>query len=178
MVEDLSTRHDFVGDLFERPGSPEEWDRYRLSDEQIESYRKNGYLIVENLLAGDHRNCLCQRALDVILDRTESAGSMKIMMEGRTDIQSVPVEEREARAQHDAVDPVRAQLVAHAGREQARHDDVEAPGAQHCLERCQQEAVDDRAELHERDGLVAQQETDADVGDTEQQEERSELEVP
>lgn len=69
-----------------------------LSDVQIKFYRKNGYLIVENLLAGDHRNCLCQRALDVILDRTESAGSMKIMMEGRTDIQSVPVEEREARA--------------------------------------------------------------------------------
>ena len=48
MVEDLSTYHKLIGELFKRPDTPEEWTEYRLSDEQVKFYRENGYL------EGDH----------------------------------------------------------------------------------------------------------------------------
>jgi ectoine hydroxylase-related dioxygenase (phytanoyl-CoA dioxygenase family) len=44
MATDLSTRHDLVGDLFSFPKSRDEWDRYRLSDEQVAFYHDQGYL--------------------------------------------------------------------------------------------------------------------------------------
>lgn len=43
-MRDLSTQHTFVSDLFQRPSSREEWLRYRLTDEQVQFYRDNGYL--------------------------------------------------------------------------------------------------------------------------------------
>jgi len=43
-VRDLSTIHEPVTDLFERPGSVSEWSRFRLSAEQFEFYRREGYL--------------------------------------------------------------------------------------------------------------------------------------
>jgi ectoine hydroxylase-related dioxygenase (phytanoyl-CoA dioxygenase family) len=50
MVEDLSTHHDLIGDLFKKPRTPEDWNQYRLSDEQVEFYRENGYLAGIRLL--------------------------------------------------------------------------------------------------------------------------------
>lgn len=44
MVEDLSTRHDLVGDLLKPPASPKDWESYRLSDEQVEFFNEYGYL--------------------------------------------------------------------------------------------------------------------------------------
>jgi ectoine hydroxylase-related dioxygenase (phytanoyl-CoA dioxygenase family) len=44
MNEDLSLHHDLVGDLFPRPSTSPEWTKYRLSDDQVEFYRENGYL--------------------------------------------------------------------------------------------------------------------------------------
>lgn len=44
MAADLSLRHDLVGDLFSVPRSEAEWDRYRLTDEQVASFHENGYL--------------------------------------------------------------------------------------------------------------------------------------
>jgi ectoine hydroxylase-related dioxygenase (phytanoyl-CoA dioxygenase family) len=44
MSEDLSTRHETVGDLFKLPRSPDEWARYRLSAEQVEFFREHGYV--------------------------------------------------------------------------------------------------------------------------------------
>jgi ectoine hydroxylase-related dioxygenase (phytanoyl-CoA dioxygenase family) len=44
MVVDLSTRHEPVSDLFPRPRRPEEWERYRLTAEQVAFYHENGYL--------------------------------------------------------------------------------------------------------------------------------------
>ena len=44
MVEDLSTHHEPLTDLFGRPHAPDEWERYRLSDEQVEFFHENGYL--------------------------------------------------------------------------------------------------------------------------------------
>lgn len=44
MVEDLSRRHELVGDLVSLPRSTSEWDRYRLSDDQVQCFHDNGYV--------------------------------------------------------------------------------------------------------------------------------------
>ncbi len=44
MVEDLSRRHDLVGDLLAPSRSPSEWERYRLRDEQVSFFHEQGYL--------------------------------------------------------------------------------------------------------------------------------------
>ena len=44
MIDDLSRYHAPLGDLFPRPVTTEEWESYRLSDEQVSFYRENGYL--------------------------------------------------------------------------------------------------------------------------------------
>lgn len=50
MAADLSLRHDLVGDLFSLPKSAAEWDKYRLTDEQVASFHENGYLAGVRLL--------------------------------------------------------------------------------------------------------------------------------
>ncbi len=42
MVEDLSRRHDLVSDFITQPRT--DWDRYRLSDEQVRFFHEQGYL--------------------------------------------------------------------------------------------------------------------------------------
>ncbi len=49
-AQDLSTRHEPVSNLFRQPATRAEWDRYRLSDEQLQFYRDNGYLAGVRLL--------------------------------------------------------------------------------------------------------------------------------
>ena len=44
MLEDLSNYHEPLGGLFEMPTCAEDWERYRLSREQIEFFREHGYL--------------------------------------------------------------------------------------------------------------------------------------
>lgn len=44
MVADLAMRHELVGDLIRRPTSASEWDRYRLSQDQLDFFHENGYL--------------------------------------------------------------------------------------------------------------------------------------
>lgn len=44
MATDLSTRHEPVGDLFPRPQTPDEWQQYALSSEQVDFFKENGYL--------------------------------------------------------------------------------------------------------------------------------------
>ncbi len=43
MVEDLSTHHSLIGNLFDKPRTTEEWAEFRLSDEQVQFYREQGY---------------------------------------------------------------------------------------------------------------------------------------
>jgi len=50
MLSDLSTTHHLITDLFAWPKTLQEWERYRLADEQIEFYRDNGYLAGVRLL--------------------------------------------------------------------------------------------------------------------------------
>ena len=51
-MTDLSTRHHPITSLFS-DSSPREWDRYPLSDEQVEFYETNGYLAGIRLLTDD-----------------------------------------------------------------------------------------------------------------------------
>ena len=44
MIEDLSTHHDLVSDLLRMPSTEEEWNRYRLSESQVDFFRENGYV--------------------------------------------------------------------------------------------------------------------------------------
>jgi ectoine hydroxylase-related dioxygenase (phytanoyl-CoA dioxygenase family) len=44
MIKDWSTVHKSTGELFALPKTKAEWDRYRLSPEQVEFFNENGYL--------------------------------------------------------------------------------------------------------------------------------------
>jgi ectoine hydroxylase-related dioxygenase (phytanoyl-CoA dioxygenase family) len=44
MAVDLSTYHEPMSEFLDWPQSREEWDRFRLSDEQVAFYHENGYL--------------------------------------------------------------------------------------------------------------------------------------
>ena len=42
--KDLSTVHALVSDIFRHPQNPEEWEQYKLTDEQVDFFNENGYL--------------------------------------------------------------------------------------------------------------------------------------
>jgi ectoine hydroxylase-related dioxygenase (phytanoyl-CoA dioxygenase family) len=44
MTADLSEKHELVGDLFSLPATPQDYEPFRLTDEQIHFYGENGYL--------------------------------------------------------------------------------------------------------------------------------------
>ncbi len=44
MTADLSLHHELLTDLFKMPSTAGEWDRYRLSDEQVGFFREYGYV--------------------------------------------------------------------------------------------------------------------------------------
>lgn len=50
MVADLSTRHEIISDLFTWPRTRDEWEQYRLGDEQVAFYHEHGYLAGVKLL--------------------------------------------------------------------------------------------------------------------------------
>jgi ectoine hydroxylase-related dioxygenase (phytanoyl-CoA dioxygenase family) len=66
MVEDLSTHHNLIGSLFKRQLTPEEWAEYRLSDEQVEFYRENGYLAGIRLLNDEQVEMLRQELAELV----------------------------------------------------------------------------------------------------------------
>lgn len=43
-VKDLSNYHRPVSDMFERPKTPEDWEKYRLTDEQVAHFHEYGHL--------------------------------------------------------------------------------------------------------------------------------------
>lgn len=57
-LKDLSFHHGFVGDLFVKPSHPEEWARYRLSDEQVGFYNEHGYLAGVRMLTDEQVDAL------------------------------------------------------------------------------------------------------------------------
>src|SRR5437868_6966277 len=44
MAKDLSDFHSMITDLFKWPSTEKEWDQYRLSDQQLNFFKENGYL--------------------------------------------------------------------------------------------------------------------------------------
>lgn len=42
--KDLSTVHALVSDIFRQPQTPEEWEQYKLTNEQVDFFNENGYL--------------------------------------------------------------------------------------------------------------------------------------
>lgn len=67
MTEDLSKHHDFVGDLFTKPSTREQWSHFRLTDEQVEFYREHGYLAGVRVL-NDEQIEVLRRELQELLD--------------------------------------------------------------------------------------------------------------
>ena len=42
--KDLSAVHELVSGIFQWPQAPEEWEQYKLSDEQVAFFDENGFL--------------------------------------------------------------------------------------------------------------------------------------
>ena len=53
MTADLSMRHDLVGDLISIPRSRDEWEQYKLTDDQVAFYHDQGYLAGVRILTED-----------------------------------------------------------------------------------------------------------------------------
>ena len=62
---DLSNKHHIVSDLFTWPRSLVEWDRLRLSENQIQFYRENGYLAGVRLLNDEQVEALSAEVDDL-----------------------------------------------------------------------------------------------------------------
>jgi ectoine hydroxylase-related dioxygenase (phytanoyl-CoA dioxygenase family) len=43
-IKDLSSVHELISDLFRWPGTKEEWEQFRLTDEQVDFFNKNGFV--------------------------------------------------------------------------------------------------------------------------------------
>ncbi len=66
MVEDLSLHHNPISNLFKDGGFSERWAEYRLTDEQVEFYRKNGYLAGVRLLNDEQVEVLRQELAELV----------------------------------------------------------------------------------------------------------------
>ena len=66
-IKDLADYHELVSDLFKQPKSREEWDQYRLSDEQVAHFHEYGYLSGIKLLEDDQIEVL-RNQLDEVID--------------------------------------------------------------------------------------------------------------
>jgi ectoine hydroxylase-related dioxygenase (phytanoyl-CoA dioxygenase family) len=58
MIDDLSRYHSPLSDLFPRPVTSQEWQAYRLSDEQVSFYKANGYLAGIRILSDNQIDAL------------------------------------------------------------------------------------------------------------------------
>ncbi|MEX0882216.1 MAG: phytanoyl-CoA dioxygenase family protein [Cyclobacteriaceae bacterium] len=66
MIKDLSKVHELVSDLFEWPKTKDEWEKYRLSEEQVAFFHENGYLPNIKLLEPKQVNLLNRELKDII----------------------------------------------------------------------------------------------------------------
>ena len=66
-VEDLAEVHHLISDLFNWPKSKEEWQQYKLTDEQVNHFHEEGYVSGIQLLNDKQINIL-RKELDEILD--------------------------------------------------------------------------------------------------------------
>ena len=66
MVEDLSRYHRPVSDLFPQPVTVQEWESYRLSDEQVSFYKEHGYLAGIRMLNEDQVEALRRELAELV----------------------------------------------------------------------------------------------------------------
>ena len=58
-MKDLADYSYPLTDLFAQPTSSDQWDRYRLSQDQIDFFHENGYLHLKNIISDE----LCQKLI-------------------------------------------------------------------------------------------------------------------
>ncbi len=66
MPEDLSFYHHPISNLFMLPASPEDWDRYHLSEEQVQFFHAHGYLSGLRILDHEQINQLRNELVDLM----------------------------------------------------------------------------------------------------------------
>ena len=66
-VKDLSTASHLISDLFKWPQTKQEWDKYRLTDGQIDFFNTNGYLAGVKML-DDHQIETLRKELSELAD--------------------------------------------------------------------------------------------------------------
>ena len=59
-MKDLSLYHQPITSMFRVPGSPEEWRQYALTEEQMDFYRREGYVSGLRLLTEEQVDMLCE----------------------------------------------------------------------------------------------------------------------
>ncbi len=65
-IKDLADYHELVSDLFKKPKSRDEWDQYRLTDEQVAHFHEYGYLSGIKLLEDDQIEVLRDQLTEVM----------------------------------------------------------------------------------------------------------------
>jgi len=70
IIEDLSIIHKPIGDLFPRPRNRDEWNQYRLTNDQVEFYHANGYLAGIRLL-NDEQIEVLREELNHLIDPSQ-----------------------------------------------------------------------------------------------------------
>jgi len=71
-VKDLSEVHELVSDLFQWPSSKSDWEKYKLTDEQVSFFNENGYLAGVKMLDDAQINFL-RKELSEIADTDHPA---------------------------------------------------------------------------------------------------------
>lgn len=66
MPRDLASRHELVGNLLRLPQSAEEWERFRLTDEQVAFFDQNGYLAGIQLLTPQQCDVLLEELQELV----------------------------------------------------------------------------------------------------------------
>ncbi|PYS21493.1 MAG: phytanoyl-CoA dioxygenase family protein [Acidobacteria bacterium] len=66
MTADLSRHHRPITDLFESPSRDEDWNQYRLTDDQIQFFQTNGYLTAIRLLNDEQIEVLREELAELI----------------------------------------------------------------------------------------------------------------
>lgn len=64
-VKDLSQVHEQITNMFPWPKTKSDWDQYRLSNEQVDFFKENGYLPGIKLLNEDHLDVLRKELFDL-----------------------------------------------------------------------------------------------------------------
>jgi ectoine hydroxylase-related dioxygenase (phytanoyl-CoA dioxygenase family) len=66
MTEDLSLHHGPIGDLFRGAPAKEDWNKLRLSDDQLEFYRQHGYVAGIRILDDEQLEALRKEVAELV----------------------------------------------------------------------------------------------------------------